>query len=221
MKRPLLLAWLMCLPFLGGCIFPYVAPSIASTPRIELDAPREEVRAFRVDVTLSQDSPDLSGPFLSQTNTERLSEVPISQRDEVPSQLKASIQHGGVIIGVLSLRTRESESVVVRLYRSGFDLVEVGSWDGRKRVEWKPATSIAAQEKAVDHLFGGGQVGPRRPALRFGCWQAGGSVSAAHREALLFGASEYERLAKFPSSTADERKALQDKAKAKRDLAAE
>jgi hypothetical protein len=221
MKRPLLLACLVFLPSLSGCIFPYVGPSIAYTPSVKLDVPRDEVRAFRVDIASSQDSPGWYGPFLSQTNQERLSEVPISHRDEVPSQLKASVQHGIVIIGVLSHRIRESESVVVRLYRSGFDLVEVGSWEGRRRVEWKPAVDVAAQEKAVDQLFGGRQDGPRRPAARFGCWQAKGSTSAAHRDAILFGASEYERLANLPASTAGEREVLRDKAKALRVVADE
>ena len=220
MNRPIGLAFLICIPSLSGCIFPYVGPSIAYTPSVKLDVPREEVRAFRVDIASSQDSPDWHGPFLSQTNKERLSEVSISHRDEVPSQVKASVQHGIVLIGVISHRMRECESVVVRLYRPGYELVEIGPWERTNRVEWKPAPELAAREKAVDQLFGGRQGGPRRPAARFGCWQDVGSVSAAHREALLFGASEYERLAKLPSSTADEQAVLHDKAKVMRDLAA-
>ena len=219
MKRPTLLICLACLPSLCGCI-PYVGPSIDYTPRFELDAPRNEVRAFRVDIASSQDSPGWHGPFLSQTNKERLSEVAISHRDEVPSQVKASVQHGIVLIGVISHRIRESESVVVRLYRPGYELVEIGPWERTNRVEWKLAPDLAAQEKAVDYLFGGRQDGPRRPFARYGCWQEKGSGSAAHRESLLFGASEYERLAQLPCSD-EERETLAKSAKHMRTLAAE
>ena len=221
MKRLLLLACLLFLPTLTGCIFPYVGPSIDYTPSVKLDVPREEVRAFRVDIASSQDSPGWHGPFLSQTNKERLSEVSISHRDEVPGQVKASVQRGIVIIGVLSHRIRESESVAVRLYRPGYELVEIGPWERTDRVEWKPAPDLSAQETAIDHLFGGRRGGPRRPFARYGCWQDKGSASAAHRGALLFGADEYERLAMLPSSTASEREVLREKAKAKRGVAAE
>ena len=45
-------------------------------------------------------------------------------------------------------------------------------------------------------------------------------MSAAHREALLFGASEYERLSKLPSPIVWQPEALEKKAKDLRDLAA-
>ena len=48
-----------------------------------------------------------------------------------------------------------------------------------------------------------------------------GSVSEAHRKALLFGASEYERLSKLPSSIVWLPEDLEKRAKAMRDLAAE
>ena len=219
MKRPILLVCLVCLPSLCGCI-PYVGPSIDYTPRVKLEAPRDEVKAFRVDIASSQYSMGLSGPALTKANTERLSEVPISYRDEVPGQAKASVQYGIVFIGPLTFRLRESASVALRLYRPGYDLVEIVSWELTNRVEWKPAADLAAQEMSLARLFGSNQDGRSQSAIRFGCCQEKGSVSAAHREALLFGASEYERLAQLPCSD-EKRETLAKRAKDMRDLAAE
>jgi hypothetical protein len=46
---------------------------------------------------------------------------------------------------------------------------------------WNPAPGLDAQERALDALLPPKRLEP-------------GSTSAAHREALLFGAAEYERL---------------------------
>ena len=120
--------------------------------------------------------------------------------------MKASVQYGIVVIGVLTLRVRESASVVVRLYRPGYDLVEIGPWEGTNRVEWKPTADLLAQKNAIDTLFPGKQEA--------------GSTSKTHREALLFGASEYERLAQLPCSD-EKRETLAKSAKDMRTLAAE
>lgn len=214
MKRPILLVFAIFLPLLGGCIFPYVGPSIAYTPSVKLDVPREEVRAFRVDIASSRFIPfrhDEITAMLSKSIAERLSEVPISYEDEVPGQMKASVQYGVVVVGLFNGVRRDHDSVALRLYRPGYDLVEIGSWEGANRVEWKPAVDVSAQEKVIDRLFS--------DCFRYS--QAKGSGSPAHREALLFGASEYERLAKLPSSIVWQPEALEKKAKAMRDLAAQ
>lgn len=209
---------LACVPFLGGCI-PYVAPSLDYTPRVKLEAPRDEVRAFRVDITTNKYDVLLSGT-LTKANGERLSEVPISARDEVPGQVKGSITTGIVVLGVaLNYHVQDSESVALRLYRPGYELVEVKSWQRTNRVEWRPAADLLAGEKAVDRLFGGRQGGDDAEAGRFLRSPDVGSASPAHRDALLFGASEYERLSRLVAST-QQREGLAAKAKAMRNLAA-
>jgi hypothetical protein len=155
--------------------------------------------------------------MLSKSSAERLSEVPISYEDEVPGQLKASVQYGLVVVGLFNGVRRDRDSVALRLYRPGYDLVEIGSWEGTHRVEWKPTADLLGQEKAIDQLFACGAsefVGIR-------CNQDKGSVSEAHRKALLFGASEYERLAKLPSSIVWLPEDLEKRAKAMRALANE
>jgi hypothetical protein len=176
---------LLCLPFLSGCVFPYCAfPKLDYTPAVKLDAQPDEVRAFRVDSIMpSADLDVFAGPVY-----DRLSEIPVTNTDEVPGQLKPSVTYGFVVVGIaLNFLTYTDHSVAVRLYRPGFDLVEIKSWERAHRVAWKPAPDLDAQEKALDGLLPFGGLEP-------------GSGSAAHKDALLFGAAEYERLAAGASS---------------------
>jgi hypothetical protein len=188
MQRTLLLtAGLLFLPFLGGCIFPYCAyPRLDYTPGVKLDSPPNEVHAFRVDITRPiADMSMFVGPVPVD---ERLSELPVTNTDEVPAQIKPSVTYGFVVIGiVLNYLTHTSHSIALRLYRPGYELVEIASWQRVNRVPWKRAADLEAQVKTLESLFPFGQL-------------EAGSKSAAHRDALLFGASEYERLATIARS---------------------
>jgi hypothetical protein len=89
-----------------------------------------------------------------------------------------------------------SHNVLLRLYRPGYELVEFDSWLARSEIEWNKASSVAEQEKAIDGLlhvrapyFGEKEGEYSFPGL------AAGSTSEGHRKALLFAASEYERVA--------------------------
>jgi hypothetical protein len=201
----LLTACLLCLPCVGGCIFPYCAyPRLDYTPAVKLDTQPGEVRAFRVDIT--KPTADLSvfvGPVY-----ERLSELPVTNTDEVAAQLKPSVTYGFVVIGIaLNYLTHTSHSVALRLYRPGFELVEITSWERAHRVAWKPAPDLDAQEKALDAL------------LPLGLLEAG-SKAPTHRDTLNFGAAEYERLAAIAASP-DHRGRLAEKASKLRERAKE
>jgi hypothetical protein len=96
-----------------------------------------------------------------------------------------------------------SSQVAVRLYRPGYDLVEIRAREPADGVIWKAAPDLASQERAVDALFSAGTVaaGLTREAdpeeLLFDALVVlePGSTSDEHRDALLFGAAEYDRLA--------------------------
>ena len=120
-------------------------------------------------------------------------------------QVKASVQYGIVAIGPLTFRYLEGSTLALRLYRPGYELVEIAAWEATNRVEWKRLSAMTVDEAAVNALFGG-NLEP-------------GSASKAHRAALLFGASEYDRLAGSSSST--ERELLRGRAENLRDLAAQ
>jgi hypothetical protein len=204
-RTALLTACLLCLPYAAGCILPYCAyPKLDYTPPVELGTQAGDVRAFRIDIT--KPTADMSvfvGPVY-----ERLTELPVTNTDEVAAQLKPSVTYGFVVIGIaLNYLTHTSHSVALRVYRPGFELVEIQSWGRAHRVAWNPAPDLDAQEKALDTLL---------PVCRL----EAGSKAVPHRDALLFGATEYERLAPMASS-AEQRQRLRDKADRLRDRAKE
>jgi hypothetical protein len=90
--------------------------------------------------------------------------------------------------------------VRLRLYRPGFETIELTPQDQVEVVAWKQASDLAAEAKAVDDLL---HTDSRRVFLSNEdkppsvCIEhiLPGSASEGHRKALLFAASEYERLA--------------------------
>jgi hypothetical protein len=198
MRRiPFRIICLFALAASDGCVFPYCAfPTLDYTPQVKLNTPIGEVRAFRVDI--SNPTADMS--VFQGRGYERLSELPVSNTDEVPAQLKPSFTYGLVVIGVaLNYLTYTSHSMALRLYRPGFEVTEVRSWARVSRVVWKPAADLDAQERALDSLLPIGRIEK-------------GSQSAAHRDALLFGAAEYSRLA-AAAQLPDQQTRLGEKAK--------
>jgi hypothetical protein len=198
MPRTIVLAVLLLfVPLLSGCLVPYCAyPTLAYTPKVKLESVASEVHAFRVDITRANADVDV---FSASPGYERLSEIPVTKTDEVPAQVKPSVSYGFVVIGIaLNYLTHTSHSVAVRIYRPGYELVEIKSWDGMNKVTWKPAPDLEAQEKTLDALFPLKQLDP-------------GCESAMHRSALLFGLAEYERLATLARSQ-DQQERLTTKA---------
>jgi hypothetical protein len=105
------------------------------------------------------------------------------------------------VLGIaLNYPVYTSHTVAMRLYRPGYDLVEIDSWQLPEKVAWKKAPDLAAQEKELDRLMLTTDEASR-PAIWLGRTLRPGSASAAHRQALLFGASEYERLAASAQSS--------------------
>ncbi len=191
-----LVTCLLCLSSLTGCLLPYCAyPTLDYTPAVKLDARRGEVRVFRVDINKpTADMSVFDGPVY-----ERFTELPVSNTDEAPAQVKPSASYGFVVIGIaLNYFTHTSHSLALRVYRPGYELVEIKSWEKVNRVIWKPSPDLDAQEKALDGLF---------PLDRL----EAGSKSSAQRDAIDYGASEYERLA-TTAHTPDQRARLAEKA---------
>lgn len=175
--------------FLSGCIFPFcVYPRLDYTPRTAINAPSDEVHAFRVDAQDNVLNLLYSGQY---PIVEHLTRLPVTNTDEVPAQLQPSVTRGFVIIGIaLNYVTYRSQWITLRLYRPGYELVVVRSWQRDNRVTWKRADDIEVQETAVDRLLPDNAVG---------------------EEAERLAASEYERLAALATSP-DQAKRLGEKA---------
>jgi hypothetical protein len=228
MRRALFLAVALCpLLFAGGCLMPYAYPKLDYTPPVKLDTPPGEVHAFRVDLTryISMWMPMEEDDRMV---FERLTEIPVPPTVEVPAQIKLSVTSGSDL-NFEKPPEKTEHSVALRLYRPGYELVEIGAWEQVDRVCWKPAPDLKAQTKALDQLtsaslsegssaffeqkYGLDQILPKSATV-----PEIGSVSPEHRAALLFAAAEYEKLATGASSP-DEQKELKAKATELRKLA--
>jgi hypothetical protein len=184
-------AWfLLGVLFLPGCTFPYcVYPTLRRVPPTDVGAEHDTVRAFRAEITKKGADASLwDGPEMVL-----LHPVPVSEGNKVPSQTQWAWTCGVVALdsplsgGV----KRTSHEVEVRLYRPGYDLARLTPWEWSEQVEWTPAPDLVTQEMALDALFGFGGHGEKR-----GDKLEAGSANEEHRQALLFGAAEYERLSR-------------------------
>jgi hypothetical protein len=183
-------SWVLCL-LLAGCIpfvpVYYTYPTVSHVSGVAVEAPREEVRAFRVDV------------------------LDHSTCMHCPAQSKVALDYGWIWNGIALIYDGNTHHTLrVRLYRPGWQTVEIKPWEKTAVVKWTPAPDLAAQEQALDDLLStwetdfigqcrlldraGTNPEPPRDSSRFR-FLATGSVSAQHRQVLLFAAAEYERLA--------------------------
>ncbi|MBI3412328.1 MAG: hypothetical protein HY040_28750 [Planctomycetes bacterium] len=215
MKR---LIWLLslCPVFLSGCFIPLAYPTWSQTPLVPLDAPNEEVHAFRVHV-----KEDWSGPEFWKEYEYTLAPVPTLAGHSIP-QTTVSADYGCLWLCVaLNFVVHTHHTLELRLYRPGYETVEIKSWDLTKEIAWKKADDLAEHEKAIDDLLSGprrdwgsfphlmrakleapGTSSKSNKAVEFNLQP--GSESRAHKKALLFGAEEYERLAASFAATNDE-----------------
>ena len=180
------------LTLLPGCLIPFGFPKLSQTPPALLGEEVTDVHAFRVDITT--DFADMSG-----TDHYTLSEMPSWSASWLLPQTKVSATYGIFVLGIaLNYPVFMSHSLAAKLYRPGYDLVELDSWNLPVRIAWKRAEDLKSQKRALDRLF---LMDREAEATKPKLWPfigrslSAGSESSAHRRALLFGASEYERLA--------------------------
>ena len=206
MNRPFLLhptvcGLLACL-LLPGCLIPYAFPKLSQTPPALLGEEATDVHAFRVDITT--DFVDVGG-----TDHYSLSEMKSRPPRWLLPQTKVSATYGIFVLGIaLNYPVFLSHSLAAKLYRPGYDLVELESWDLPVRIAWKRAEDLKSQKRALDRLFlmdrEAEKTEPKQWPLIGRCLSAG-AESSAHRHALLFAASEYERLAASELASGPER----------------
>jgi hypothetical protein len=199
--RRLILAAAVCLP---GCVLPYAAPTLSYVPPYDLECPVSEVHAFRINITRERKD-------MGAIERCELKEIAPDAPMKSPSQTSVGCTHGFYVAGVaLNFPVSTSHTIAVRLYRPGYETVEVNSWDAPGKVIWKPALTTAAQEMALDDLFDLG-VEAKKAAFLLHRQLEAGAKSAAHREALRFGAAEYAHLAGTVVGQDPTQRALRDR----------
>ncbi len=213
---------LLCL-LLGGCMpIGYAYPTVSYVPPVALGREREEVSLFRVDV--ADDDNCIDFPEKDQYV---LRSLPLHRDGFSDPQVKLAVDYGWIWNCVsLIYDGATHHTVMVRLYRPGYQTVEIHSWQKDRRLKWVEASSLDEQETAIDelvstwntapvrlqnHVAATGFVPPRDPIVFR--YLAPGSALDEHQRTLQFVASEYERLLR-QATAADMRERLQSKAKA-------
>ncbi len=175
---------------LCGCL-PVIYPSIAHVPSLDLDEPVADVHAFRIDA--SADLINLVNWIPARSFVRR---VPVASSGSVGSQTGIYLNYGALQMIIPAASCIRHHTTVVRLYRPGYRLVEIRSWQLATEIRWEPAPDVESQAHALDNLL----ASPWRPVKPIHAkWDPTddiywGSECLEHREAIVFAISEYERL---------------------------
>jgi hypothetical protein len=167
-----------------------------------------DIHAFRVDVI--QNTGEFKVPTCRDEYT--LSCIPLSGQGPVPAQFAVYFDYGVVVWPLMWEHCHRT--IKLRLYRSGWETVQLESWASTSSIKWQRAQDLLAREKAIDAIVkcddpGRGvlmekwladfvQLFPREVFFELGELYQGvlpGSRLPQHKEVLLFVAEEYERLA--------------------------
>src|SRR5260370_3840773 len=150
--RPKLVTATMALPclFCAGCLGGYVYPTATYIPRVPVGKPAaDEVHAFRFDIIDYTGSIDLAG-----SDEYLLRELPMTVRGDVLPQFTIGCGRGWWgVYHTLGYAQRRHPTLRVRLYRPGYETVQVGPWEWRRALKCQPATTLDAQDKTLDYLI--------------------------------------------------------------------
>jgi hypothetical protein len=203
---------LFCLAAAGCMQVPYFLPEINYAPGVDAKCKPDEVHAFRVDVTqkaeINEGRDAVSGKLVEY---QQLSRISTSADGATSAQLGVAFASGWRYVGFYNFTSSSTEhGVTLRFYRRGYETIAFRPGEGMRELDWKRATDLESQIKAVDDLMRGPAPGKSQKITAKQVLEPG-TKSAAHREALVFGATEYERLARDLSpSDPDERNIRRD-----------
>jgi hypothetical protein len=209
MSRPILCLIALMAACAGGCLGGYAYPQLSYVPPVQLPDAGDEIHAFRMDVVqVMEDIYHAEDKCVLRT-------IPISPTGAVAGQAKVSLETAwGVMMLIPSEWNHHCwHAMRVRLYRPGFQTVEIEPWQSVAQVRWQAACDWQSQEKAVDDLIASCHfdclILPASPAqclptsagteaMPVPTWLshlACGSTSEGQRQSLRFAADEYERIA--------------------------
>ena len=207
MRKPILGGvCLLCLASTGCLQVPFIVPEMSVVSATRPGCEPSEVHAFRVDVTQRSELKEGGPPDCKVTGenveTLQLAAIPLADDGTTTAQVAVNCATGWSYFGFWNyLKNCTSHSVAVRLYRAGYETIELKPGQDPRQMQWREAVGLAAQEKAVDALLG---VSPLEMNKALGETLQRrlepGTRSTAHRDALLFAAREYERLARTISA---------------------
>jgi hypothetical protein len=206
-----------------GCLMPYAYPTVSYVPPVSVGPAREEVHAFRVDIA----DQDNSSVRLPERDRYVLRPLPLHPDGSFDSQVKVAFDYGWILNCLAYFSDGWTHhTMLVRLYRPGYQTIEIESWQQNSRLQWIEARSPEEQEQAIDdlvstwnttpvsvqnHVSQTGFVPPRDPIVFR--YLAPGSAGQEHVRALQFAANEYTRLTRnLPDSELRTRLLAKEKA---------
>lgn len=190
-------AFLACAALVGCVQLPYCLPEINYAPPIDANCKSDEVYAFRVDVTqrteIKEGIDAVAGKVVEY---QLLTRVHPSADGTTPSQFGFTCASGWRYVGFYNFTSASTEhGITMRFYRPGYETISVKPGEGTTELQWRKAPDLDSQVRAIEELLRG--TSPREaPKVTAKQVLEPGTKSAAHRDALLFGAKEYERLAR-------------------------
>jgi hypothetical protein len=194
---------LLCVSVLlaAGCI-PYAYPKLSYVPGVQTEPDTPDVHAFRVDLAA------VNSFMTGETGEYTLAEITPVADGRVPAQSRLTFEHGYFLLFQFGNR----HTTLVRLYRPGYWLVELNSWESPDQVSWNP-TDWGGQVLALENLLDRPRLTPPSvpTAHRFREWPQA-PTSPAEERARDFAAAEYERLAR-EAPTPEQAEKLREKAK--------
>jgi hypothetical protein len=178
-------------PLLCSCVMvpipPY--PKLDYIPPSDVGSNSDDVKAYRVE---TRNNSILFFKLLNSHKT--VSEIPISN-NHTEAQFQGSWNAGFGWIGIVGDGWYWNHSLSVRLYRPGYDLVELTPWDLFSPIKWAPAKDLKAQEKAIEDLL---SIQWQLNKIVIGPLKWLERLSDENEiRVFLFAASEYERIAKM------------------------
>ena len=201
----------MCVAVVGCMNVPFYIPEVNTIPPVNLGGASDDVHIFRVDVTERMTvEPGAAyaqgGP--KAVESYELTEVPADTPGTTPRQVGITCRQGWRFVGVYKYNSEcLSHTIALRLYRPGFETIEVKCGHVPRDVEWTAAADLDAQEKALDDLLGVELLETHDSLPGFLSVKRNleaGTTSDGQRAALRFCAGEYERLARRAARSADD-----------------
>ena len=215
---------LICLASAGCLQVPYCLPELHYAPAVDANCKSSEVHAFRVDIMeRSELKEGITAVHGEVVEHHELTRIPTASDGTTSTQIGLTFASGWRYVGVVNFTASSTDhAIALRFYRPGYETIILNPGENVRDLTWKKAPELNDQIKAVDDLMYGAW---RRDSGVISVRQVlePGTTSAAQREALLFGASEYTRLARDLSATNEDdqelRAQLLDKANRLRVLA--
>jgi hypothetical protein len=193
----------------AGCVVPYAYPKVSYIPPVDSDLHAPGSYAFRVDATAKHVD-------IGETAEFTLTPIGMAVGGPIPPQLDITLESGTLVWGPVTYTAGRAHTTRVRLYRPGYQLIELAGLEVGRPVRWESAADWSAQERAVDDLItcpavsdgGAVQSRKRKPATGTDTPPALPRNSAG---ILNYASLEYERVAAL--ATPDDADRLREKAR--------